>query len=145
MKRLVLFLLLFVVACTLTIPVLQRARPAHSASPPVTLVAIATWNNYGQAQYVFHRGDNVQAGLILYNNTGTLALVTNHTAIYHVRYRLYNAETEIGVPADGTSHPYATNVFIPLNAPLGIYKYYLTLKQSGYADQERSMTFKVVK
>jgi hypothetical protein len=123
-----------------------RAQSVKASSPsPLQLSSIGVTGSDYSVHASYHRGDHIDLWADYYDVTDQAIVFTAHPAVYHSSYRLLN----VAVPY--TSWAYIGMqeanwwVTIPKNAPLGTYKYWFTLSESGYPDQTLVVSFKVVK
>lgn len=137
--------IVLVIVLSVSFVMISGLQEAFAASTsPVTLAAIATNNASDQPQATFHRGDTLLLSAALYNHLGAQELDTVHPSVYNGRYCLLNTSEAI-IVGSGVGTVWINYAgTIARNAPLGTYKYYFTLKQSGYIDEVRHITFTVV-
>jgi hypothetical protein len=117
-----------------------RMQPARASSPPLVQLT-----SIGPSHVSYHRGDSILLWANYYNSSGYQLWVALHPAVYHSSYRLLNISTGISTQPYVDVQESSWSVTIPKNAPLGTYKYWLTLSESGYPNQTLLTSFTVVK
>jgi len=133
------------ILCAATVIGVRVQSVKASSPPPIQLSSIGVLGSDYSAHASYHRGAQIELWVDYYNSSGYEYWVTLHPAVYHSSYRLANFSTQI------LTQPYVGFqdsdwwITIPKNAPLGTYKYWFTLSESGYPDQTLVISFKVVK
>jgi len=136
-----LLLVLLIAIASLGVIDMKSQLAKATNNTPLQLESIGTISPTGN----YHRGGQIELWANYYDTTGQSLVFTAHPAVYHNTYKLINVTTNYTSRALVGMQQVSWWITIPKNAPLGTYKYWLTLMVSGYPNQTLMISFNMAK